>query len=98
MGRQGSVGGPPPQGPVPVLAGLMDGNGCSIGTHNLSYKLRLRQRQRVLSFVFAFPAKRSPLWLCVALGRVPTSFCSCPASKGLQHLVTRRKRNKTLTE
>ena len=38
MGRQGSVGGPPPQGPVPVLAGLMDGNGCSIGTHILSYK------------------------------------------------------------
>lgn len=24
MGRQGRVGGPPPQGPVPVLAGLMD--------------------------------------------------------------------------
>lgn len=39
MGRQGRVGGPPPQGPVPVLAGLMDGNGCSIGTHILSYKL-----------------------------------------------------------
>ena len=38
MGRQGRVGGPPPQGPVPVLAGLMDGNGCSIGTHILSYK------------------------------------------------------------
>lgn len=38
VGRQGSVGGPPPQGPVPVLAGLMDGNGCSIGTHILSYK------------------------------------------------------------
>ena len=41
MGRQGSVGGPPPQGPVPVLAGLMDGNGCSIGTHILSYKPRI---------------------------------------------------------
>ena len=38
MGRQGRVGGPPPQGPVPVLVGLMDGNGCSIGTHFLSYK------------------------------------------------------------
>ena len=38
MGRQSRVGGPPPQGPVPVLAGLMDGNGCSIGTHILSYK------------------------------------------------------------
>ena len=38
VGRQGRVGGPPPQGPVPVLAGLMDGNGCSIGTHILSYK------------------------------------------------------------
>lgn len=38
VGRQGRVGGPPPQGPVPVLAGLMDGNGCSIGTHFLSYK------------------------------------------------------------
>ena len=38
MGRQGRVGGSPPQGPVPVLAGLMDGNGCSIGTHILSYK------------------------------------------------------------
>ena len=38
MGRQGRVVGPPPQGPVPVLAGLMDGNGCSIGTHILSYK------------------------------------------------------------
>ena len=38
MGRQGRVGGPPPQGPVPVPAGLMDGNGCSIGTHILSYK------------------------------------------------------------
>lgn len=38
MGRRGRVGGPPPQGPVPVLAGLMDGNGCSIGTHILSYK------------------------------------------------------------
>lgn len=24
VGRQGRVGGPPPQGPVPVLAGLMD--------------------------------------------------------------------------
>lgn len=36
VGRQGRVGGPPPQGPVPVLAGLMDGNGCSIGTHILS--------------------------------------------------------------
>ena len=32
------MGGPPPQGPVSVLAGLMDGNGCSIGTHILSYK------------------------------------------------------------
>lgn len=41
MGRQGRVGGPPPQGPVPVLAGLMDGNGCSIGTHILSYKPHL---------------------------------------------------------
>lgn len=38
MGRQGRVGGSPPQEPVPVLAGLMDGNGCSIGTHILSYK------------------------------------------------------------
>ena len=38
VGRQGRVGGSPPQGPVPVLAGLMDGNGCSIGTHILSYK------------------------------------------------------------
>ena len=39
MGRRGRVGGPPPpQGPVPLLAGLMDGNGCSIGTHILSYK------------------------------------------------------------
>lgn len=38
LGRRGRVGGPPPQGPVPVLAGLMDGNGCSIGTHILSYK------------------------------------------------------------
>ncbi len=38
VGRQGRVGGPPPQRPVPVLAGLMDGNGCSIGTHILSYK------------------------------------------------------------
>ena len=38
VGRQGRVGGPPPQGPVPVLAGLMDGNGCSVGTHILSYK------------------------------------------------------------
>lgn len=38
MGRQGRVGGSPPQGPVPVLAGLMDGNGCSIGKHILSYK------------------------------------------------------------
>ena len=43
MGRQGSVGGPPPQGPVPVLAGLMDGNGCSIGTHILSYKPIFKQ-------------------------------------------------------
>ena len=31
VGRQGRVGGPPPRGPVPVLVGLMDGNGCSIG-------------------------------------------------------------------
>lgn len=38
VGRHGRVGGPLPQGPVPVLAGLMDGNGCSIGTHILSYK------------------------------------------------------------
>lgn len=38
VGRQGRVGEPPPRGPVPVLAGLMDGNGCSIGTHILSYK------------------------------------------------------------
>ncbi len=38
MGRQGRVGRAPPQGPVPVLAGLMDGNGCSIETHILSYK------------------------------------------------------------
>lgn len=33
MGRQGGVGGPSPQGPVPVLAGLMDGNGCSTQTY-----------------------------------------------------------------
>ena len=45
MGRQGSVGGPPPQGPVPVLAGLMDGNGCSIGTHILSYKPGIEPRE-----------------------------------------------------
>ena len=38
MGRQGRVGGPPPQGPVPVLVGLMDGNVCSIGTRILSCK------------------------------------------------------------
>ena len=52
MGRQGSVGGPPPQGPVPVLAGLMDGNGCSIGTHILSYKpqlVRLGRRSLTLA-------------------------------------------------
>ena len=33
MGRQGGVGGPSPQGPVPVLDGLMDGNGCSTQTY-----------------------------------------------------------------
>ena len=44
MGRQSRVGGPPPQGPVPVLAGLMDGNGCSIGTHILSYKPKTGRR------------------------------------------------------
>lgn len=38
VGRQGRVGGSPPQGLVPVLAGLMDGNVCSIGTHILSCK------------------------------------------------------------
>lgn len=38
VGRQGRVGGPPPQGPVPVLVGLMDGNVCSIGTRILSCK------------------------------------------------------------
>ena len=38
VGRRGRVGGPPPRGPVPPLAGLVDGNGCSIGTYILSYK------------------------------------------------------------
>lgn len=42
VGRQGRVGGSPPQGPVPVLAGLMDRNGCSIWTHILSYKPLLK--------------------------------------------------------
>ena len=37
-GATGPCVGPPPQGPVPVLAGLMDGNGCPIGTHILPYK------------------------------------------------------------
>lgn len=37
--RRGRAGGSPPRGPSPVLAGLMDGNGCSIGRHVLSYKL-----------------------------------------------------------
>lgn len=37
-GDEAVWGGPPPQGPVPVLAGLMDGNGCSIRTHILSHK------------------------------------------------------------
>ncbi len=36
--RQGGVGGPSPQGSVPVLAGLVDGNWRSVGTHFLSYK------------------------------------------------------------
>ena len=46
VGRQGRVGGPPPQGPVPVLAGLMDGNGCSIGTHILFYKPQIKMNRR----------------------------------------------------
>lgn len=29
VGRQGRVGGSPPQGPVPLLVGLIDGNECS---------------------------------------------------------------------
>ena len=54
MGRQSRVGGPPPQGPVPVLAGLMDGNGCSIGTHILSYKPGI---PIPTGFLFAEPAE-----------------------------------------
>ena len=50
MGRQSRVGGPPPQGPVPVLAGLMDGNGCSIGTHILSYKPRKQPNHHSVKF------------------------------------------------
>lgn len=46
VGRQGRVGGPPPQGPVPVLVGLMDGNGCSIGTHFLSYRPNIKASLR----------------------------------------------------
>lgn len=38
MGRQGRVGRSPTQGPVPLLAGLMDGNGCSTEICILSYK------------------------------------------------------------
>lgn len=49
VGRQSRVGGPPPQGPVPVLAGLMDGNGCSIGTHILSYKPRSAELRKCVS-------------------------------------------------
>lgn len=37
VGRQGRVGGAPPQGPVPLVARLPDGNTRSIGTHFLSY-------------------------------------------------------------
>ena len=58
MGRQGRVGGPPPQGPVPVLAGLMDGNGCSIGTHILSYK---PQFWTAASFPIVYGQNKQPL-------------------------------------
>ena len=43
---------PPPQAPVPVLAGLMDGNGCSIGTHILSYKPKTAGRTPAVFSIF----------------------------------------------
>ena len=42
VGRQGRVGGAPPQGPVPVVARLTGGNRCSIGTHFLPYNPSFR--------------------------------------------------------
>lgn len=72
--RRGRVGGPSPQGPVPLLAGLMDGNGCSIGTHILSYKPQSVSMLGVSAQVVSlFPLlKSSPHFL--PLGQIS---CSC---------------------
>ena len=45
VGRQGRVGGAPPQGPVPLVARLTDGNTRCIGTHFLYYNPRFLFRE-----------------------------------------------------
>ncbi len=77
MGRQGRVGGPPPQGPVPVLAGLMDGNGCSVGTHILSYKPGFLLPASDAGLLLVMPVPRSSSRLpddCAAAGTRPVSI------------------------
>ena len=82
VGRQGRVGGPPPQGPVPVLAGLMDGNGCSIGTHILSYKPKNRG---------PIPIRIGPLnnqlYCCQAESEILLLFSDSPHS-GFHHFTS----------